>query len=111
MPHMPATGVSGLDLYAFDDETERWLWVACTNRRNKKTRRFGFPVWNARHAFYCYLPLYNGVDALSIGVPEDAEFTAMSPQRTSRSFITARRSLTAAPLDRATAIRQCWIVA
>ena len=81
MPHMPATGVSGLDLYAFDDETERWLWVACT----QPTKQEDEAVWvsgmeRKTRDFIVYLPLYNGVDALSIGVPEDAEFTAMSPR-------------------------------
>ena len=30
--------------------------------------------------FMAYLPLYNGIDALSIGVPEGASFTALSPR-------------------------------
>ncbi len=80
-PHMPATGVSGFDLYAFDDESGCWRWVACNYPRKQE----GEVSWisgmeRKTRDFIVYLPLYNGVDAMSIGVPEDAEFTATSPR-------------------------------
>ncbi len=80
-PHMPATGVSGFDLYAFDEESSRWLWVAC-NYPKKQEGDFEWISGMERKTrdFIVYLPLYNGVDALSIGVPEDADFTALSPR-------------------------------
>ncbi|MBP5621399.1 MAG: SGNH/GDSL hydrolase family protein [Thermoguttaceae bacterium] len=80
-PHMPATGVSGFDLYAFDEDSGRWLWVAC-NYPGKQEDGFTWisGIERKTRDFIVYLPLYNGVDALSIGVPEDAEFTAMSPR-------------------------------
>ncbi len=81
MAHMPATGVSGLDLYAFDDETNRWLWVSCTRPGAKEEEQQWIAGMERKtRDFIVYLPLYNGVDALSIGVPEDCEFTAMSPR-------------------------------
>ncbi|MBQ9874929.1 MAG: SGNH/GDSL hydrolase family protein [Thermoguttaceae bacterium] len=81
MPHMPATGVSGFDLYAFDDATNRWLWVACTQATKKEDEKQWIAGMERKtRDFLVYLPLYNGVDALSIGVPEDCEFTALSPR-------------------------------
>ena len=81
MAHMPATGVSGLDLYAFDDATNRWLWVSCTRPSKKEEEQTWISGMERKtRDFVVYLPLYNGVDALSIGVPEDCEFTAMSPR-------------------------------
>lgn len=82
MPHMPATGVSGFDLYAYDDATNRWLWVACTQPTKKEDEKTWISgIERKMRDFIVYLPLYNGVDALSIGVPEDCEFTAMSPRK------------------------------
>lgn len=81
MPHMPATGVSGFDLYAFDDASNRWLWVACTQATKKEDEKTWISGMEAKtRDFMVYLPLYNGVDALSIGVPEGCEFTALSPR-------------------------------
>ncbi len=81
MPHMPATGVSGFDLYAFDDATNRWLWVACTQATKKEDEKTWVSGMERKtRDFIVYLPLYNGVDAMSIGVPEGCEFSAMSPR-------------------------------
>lgn len=82
MSHMPATGVSGLDLYSFDEETKTWRWVAIT----QPTAQTQEKVWvsgmeKKERDFMAYLPLYNGIDALSIGVPEGANFTALSPRK------------------------------
>ena len=82
MAHMPATGVSGLDLYAFDDQSKRWLWVGCTQPGSKDGEKTLIQEMERKtRDFILYLPLYNGVDALSIGVPEDCEFTALSPRK------------------------------
>lgn len=72
MPHMPATGVSGLDLYV-KDAGGTWRWLA-TGRPTK------FPVNSATLAknlpegtreYLLYLPLYNGVKTVEIGIPKD----------------------------------------
>ena len=68
MNHMPATGVSGLDLYA-QDAQGRWRWVAVgrpTRQSNKARLVGGIPA--GRRAWMLYLPLYNGTNALEIGV-------------------------------------------
>ena len=81
MSHMPATGVSGLDLYAFDEETKTWRWAAVTQPTKKTEEKTWISGMEKKEReFMAYLPLYNGIDALSIGVPEGASFTALSPR-------------------------------
>ena len=68
MPHMPATGVSGLDLYAKDGD--RWRWVA-QGRPSKQEGNQAQLVNGAPegpHEYMLYLPLYNGTEKLEIGV-------------------------------------------
>ncbi len=70
LPHMPATGVSGLDLYVLVEG--RWRWLA--NGRpeqfpiNEKTLVAGLETKS--RDYLLYLPLYNGVEKVEIGVPE-----------------------------------------
>jgi hypothetical protein len=69
MPHMAATGVSGLDLYA-KDERGIWRWVAVgrpTNPTNTQKLADGIPA--GPREWLLYLPLYNGVSSVEIGVP------------------------------------------
>ena len=71
MPHMAATGVSGVDLYAKDDKG-RWRWVAVgrpTAQTNTQKLADGAPA--GRREWLLYLPLYNGVTSVEIGVPAD----------------------------------------
>lgn len=68
MNHMPATGVSGLDLYAKKDG--EWRWVAIGRpekpKGNEATLISAAPA--GAHEYLLYLPLYNGTDSLEIGV-------------------------------------------
>ena len=68
MPHMPATGVSGVDLYA-KDKAGRWQFVG--NGRPNAAIQHGF-LHAASPASNCllYLPLYNGVKSVEIGIPK-----------------------------------------
>lgn len=70
MKHMPATGVSGLDLYARDG-TGRWRWVACAAPNAEGVDQTAVVDGLAAGAreWLLFLPLYNGVAALEIGVP------------------------------------------
>ena len=70
MAHMPATGVSGLDLY-FRDKGE-WKWTATGIPRAKENNQTLLPELEAGppREFRLYLPLYNGVESVEIGVPE-----------------------------------------
>jgi hypothetical protein len=71
MPHMPATGVSGLDLYAKDDKgTWRWLAVGQPREQMNSVKLVaGLPA--GQREYLLYLPLYNGVSAAEIGVPKE----------------------------------------
>lgn len=85
MPHMPATGVSGVDLYARDEDGEdRWLAVArpAAQQVNQRLAANIDPrPRGGRRLFTVYLPLYNGVESLEIGVPEGASFRPLAPRK------------------------------
>ena len=78
MPHMPATGVSGIDLYATDNNgQERW----CVGRyvmQDTITYDFSGLSYAAKTGkgfeYQLFLPLYNSVSWLEIGVPENTSF-------------------------------------
>jgi hypothetical protein len=81
-PNMPATGVSGLDLYA-RDTTGRWRWVAVTKPEKLEFEADlipGLALAPGRREYLAYLPLYNGVESLAIGVPEGAAFQGLAPR-------------------------------
>jgi hypothetical protein len=73
MAHMPALGVSGLDLYVESKGAWRWLGSAQPSvfPENKVTLSGNIPGKKPRQ-FLLYLPLYNGVETVSIGLPKDA---------------------------------------
>lgn len=79
MNHMPATGVSGVDLYAIDSDG-KWLW--CNGKRSfSDTITYQFKGLRPNDGYHdlgreyrLNLPLYNSVEWLEIGVPEDAHF-------------------------------------
>lgn len=94
MPHMAATGVSGLDLYIRDAGTWRFLAVG------KPT---AFPVNQSvliqglaagEKEFRLYLPLYNGIDRLEIGLPPGATFHQTEPVPEVRPIVFYGTSIT-----------------
>ncbi|WP_431423078.1 SGNH/GDSL hydrolase family protein [Bacteroides hominis] len=75
MPHMPATGVSGVDLYR---NTDRGFCFGSYSfgdsvRYNYQIDRGNLS--NSEQEYTLYLPLYNGVKAMEIGVPEGSKFS------------------------------------
>lgn len=80
MPHMPATGVSGVDLYARDDQG-KWKWVQVTRPGAKtvKVELIGGLAPGERE-YAAYLPLYNGVEFVKIGVTESSRFEGLKPR-------------------------------
>jgi lysophospholipase L1-like esterase len=84
-PHMPATGVSGVDLYAKNSDG-KWLWCA---------GRFSFGdtiVYHYRGMlskdeyenpfdYTLYLPLYNSVKWLEIDVPDSSLFKPLPARK------------------------------
>lgn len=80
MPHMPATGVSGIDLYATDDQgRSRWLAVTRPTAQTVKSKMITQIIPGERE-FTAYLPLYNGTESLKIGVPQGAAFEPIAPR-------------------------------
>src|SRR4051812_46604829 len=85
MPHMPATGVSGLDLYARGERgRDRWLAVAQPTAKTMELRLVEgvdpLPASGLRR-YTLYLPLYNGVESLAVGVDPGARFRPVLPRR------------------------------
>ena len=83
MNHMPATGVSGLDLYArtttVDDPSGKWRWLAVGRPVAKQnTAKLVSGIPNGTREYLLYLPLYNGVESVEIGVPKSS--TIWKPQ-------------------------------
>lgn len=79
MPHMPATGVSGIDLYASDkDGVHRWCAGKYTMGDTITYRFSSLEYANARkdwgYNFHLSLPLYNEVKWMEIGVDSTAAF-------------------------------------
>jgi hypothetical protein len=80
LPAMPATGVSGLDLYARDAEGQ-WRWVACPKPDKQHVEAVMISdLAPGEHEFAAYLPLYNGIEKLEIGVPKEAKFEGQAPR-------------------------------
>lgn len=70
MPHMAATGVSGLDLYVRTD-AGRWHWLAVGKPAAQSTTATlvgNLPT--GKREYLLYLPLYNGVSKVEVGVPK-----------------------------------------
>lgn len=76
MPHMPATGASGVDLYARGKKGE-WFW-ASGRFSFGDTIEYRFNNLGAQAGqveYRLYLPLYNSPKWLAIAVDENASFT------------------------------------
>ena len=79
MPHMAATGVSGLDLYVKTDRGQ-WRWLAVgqpTSQTNVCRLVAGVP--SGRREYLLYLPLYNGVREVELGIPAGTTLAQAGP--------------------------------
>lgn len=78
--NMTAIGKSGLDLYARDD-TGKWRWVGVTRPAARVVRQLivGQLAPGLRE-YAIYLPLYNGIDTLAIGVAPGSVFERLGPR-------------------------------
>ncbi|MEG1544682.1 MAG: SGNH/GDSL hydrolase family protein, partial [Tannerellaceae bacterium] len=77
MPHMPATGVSGIDLYATNSDGEERFCFGDYSFGD--TIRYSYNnigkdrYHNRGFEYHLYLPLYNSVKWMEIGIPEGCE--------------------------------------
>ncbi len=80
MPIMPATGVSGLDLYATDAQgVERWAGVVRPTTQSIETA-IAANLRPGVRRYTIYLPLYNGVESLEIGTEAGTMFEPIDPR-------------------------------
>jgi hypothetical protein len=81
MPHMPATGVSGLDLYGVDADGI-WKWIAVFAPKGQENNA---PIVTGMEGvlreYIVYLPLYNGTEHLRIGVPKSKLFKPLAARQ------------------------------
>ena len=91
MSHMPATGVSGIDLYSIDSDGA-WKRHTTSNYSFKDTIQY---VWQGLtkdkyhdrgYEYRLYLPLYNTVSWMEIGIPENSQIEYL-PQRKEKPIV------------------------
>lgn len=82
MPHMAATGVSGVDLYARSAEGSwRFVGNGRPHKQDGNVDKFAFPGGGGEgRECLLYLPVYNGTKSLEIGVPPGARLEAPKPR-------------------------------
>lgn len=87
MPHMPSTGVSGLDLYSINSCGQ---WRNCSGNysfSDTVSYYYGIKTKDQFHnrgfEYRLFLPLYNSVKWMEIGVPDgyELEFIPASPEK------------------------------
>ncbi len=79
MPHMPATGVSGVDLYVKEQGSWHWLGNGLPSKQSEE-KVLVRGLKPGRREYLLYLPLYNGVEELSLGVPPGATLELPPPR-------------------------------
>ncbi len=75
MHHMPSTGVSGLDLYI--RQATGWRWVGAAKAIDwRAMSQVLLEAEPLRRDYAMWLPLYNGIESLEIGIDPGAELFA-----------------------------------
>lgn len=98
MFHMPSTGVSGVDMYAKDKDGSL-RWCACdfpaSFRDTISYRYSGLTYYegNADYEYHLYLPLYNTVTWMQIGVDDGSDLTFV-PVADSKPIVVYGTSIT-----------------
>ena len=79
MPHMPSSGVSGVDLYT--RYQGKWQWLGATRPGTALTteQRLTTGMKPSSRECILYLPLYNGVEKIELGLPAQAKLDAPPP--------------------------------
>ena len=79
MDHMPATGVSGIDVYRFDAVKGRWRYVK-TGRITSANGASLTLDWTPGTPCLVNLPLYNGIREFTLGIEQDASVSPLPPR-------------------------------
>ncbi len=80
MDHMPSTGVSGIDVYRYDEAHEKWLYVETGRINSAKGAALQIP-WTPGMPCLVNLPLYNGIRSFSLGVDPNANVSPLPPRK------------------------------
>lgn len=80
MDHMPASGMSGIDIYRFDADRKAWRYVK-TGRITDGVKGGSVEVgWTPHTPCLVNLPLYNGIREFSLGVDEGSTVSPLPPR-------------------------------
>ena len=83
-PHMPATGVSGIDIYAWTPENGwrfvNWRFIKPSNYPTQQKENFYTIKWKPNQPCWIYLPLYNGVVDFAVGVAKGKTIKPLPPR-------------------------------
>lgn len=91
--NMTAIGASGIDLYA-RDAAGKWRWAGVTRPAGAKVRQeIVAGLAPGMREYVAYLPLYNGVEKLALGVPPEAKLERLPP-RTAKPIVFYGTSIT-----------------
>jgi hypothetical protein len=94
MPHMAATGVSGLDLYVKVDGRWRWLAVGQPRQAPTNTAQLTANLPPGHREYTLYLPLYNGVSSVELGVPAGSKLSVAPPRANAKPVVFYGTSIT-----------------
>jgi lysophospholipase L1-like esterase len=80
MDHMPATGVSGIDIY---QQRPNGKWTFLKQGRITDGKKGGSITvnWNPGTPCLVNLPLYNGIKEFTLGIDKTAEIKALPPRK------------------------------
>lgn len=75
MPHLTGCVTNGIDLYALDEQSGKWLWagIAKPYKKNDNSGALLKDLPKQMRHYTLYLPMYNGVDSVFIGTDNDAQ--------------------------------------
>lgn len=80
MQHMAMTGIKGTDLYRLNEETGKWEYVNTARPQEKnfkadsiQSKMYVDHLDGEMHEYMIYLPLYDGINWLQIGVDSAAQ--------------------------------------
>ena len=78
--HMPASGVSGIDVYRFDESRSKWLYVKTGRITDVKGGSVKLD-WTPGTPCLVNLPLYNGIKDFKVGVEINATISSLGPRK------------------------------
>jgi hypothetical protein len=79
LAHMAASGVSGVDLYVKENGAWRWIGIGEAEKSSINEYKLISNITPQKREYQLYLPLYNGVESVEIGLPEKAAIEKAAP--------------------------------